>query len=269
MARRVGVGAASPGRARSTVPAASRRGSKARSSRSRRRTAPPSSCPAIGPASPPSRSRADGRASSRRAPTTTPGLGRARRVPAPPSSGPLRGRLRRPLQPGRSLGRHRRADDRRALELPPAGCPSTFSRGIRASCSRSRSRQTAAQIATGGEDGTVRLWSCEICGGVDRARRVADARLARTGRSRPPRSGSGTGSETGEQVFRPALVCEGARSPRHRRLYADRRPAQGDRRDLRLARGGEPLPDPARRHGHGQDGDDGVADREAPAARRS
>jgi WD40 repeat protein len=38
-------------------------------------------------------------------------------------------------------------------------------------------------IATGGVDGTVRLYRCEICGGVHDLLSLADARLARTGRS--------------------------------------------------------------------------------------
>ncbi len=39
------------------------------------------------------------------------------------------------------------------------------------------------RIATGGVDGTVRLYRCEICGGVHALLSLADARLARTGRS--------------------------------------------------------------------------------------
>jgi WD40 repeat protein len=38
------------------------------------------------------------------------------------------------------------------------------------------------QIVTGGVDGTVRLYRCDVCGGVDDLVALADARLARTGR---------------------------------------------------------------------------------------
>ena len=38
------------------------------------------------------------------------------------------------------------------------------------------------EIATGGEDGTVRLYECTICGGIDELVALADARLAATGR---------------------------------------------------------------------------------------
>ncbi len=38
------------------------------------------------------------------------------------------------------------------------------------------------QIATGGVDGTVRTWSCPICGDIDELVALADARLAGTGR---------------------------------------------------------------------------------------
>lgn len=38
------------------------------------------------------------------------------------------------------------------------------------------------QIATGGEDGTVRVWPCTICGGTDELVKMADDRLAATGR---------------------------------------------------------------------------------------
>ena len=38
------------------------------------------------------------------------------------------------------------------------------------------------RIATGGLDGTVRLWSCPVCGGVGQLLALADKRLAATGR---------------------------------------------------------------------------------------
>jgi WD40 repeat protein len=39
------------------------------------------------------------------------------------------------------------------------------------------------RLATGGFDGTVRLWPCRICGGIDELVKIANARLARTGRA--------------------------------------------------------------------------------------
>ena len=39
------------------------------------------------------------------------------------------------------------------------------------------------RLATGGVDGTVRVWPCRICGGIDELVELANARLARTGRS--------------------------------------------------------------------------------------
>ena len=39
------------------------------------------------------------------------------------------------------------------------------------------------RIATGGMDGTVRLYRCTICGGTSELAALADQRLARTGRA--------------------------------------------------------------------------------------
>ena len=52
----------------------------------------------------------------------------------------------------------------------------------------------------------------------------------------------------------------------HRLVPADRRPARRHRGARRRAARRRALPDPARRHGHGQDGDDGVGDRADAAA---
>ena len=37
-------------------------------------------------------------------------------------------------------------------------------------------------LATGGVDGTVRLFRCQVCGGVDELKELADERLEETGR---------------------------------------------------------------------------------------
>ena len=117
-------------------------------------------------------------ASSRRAPTTTRGSGT--RAPArsarPP--GPLRDRLRRALQPRRPLGRHGRPGDggalervERAADLPPPRARGQAALGRLLPGRPARSRRV-------GQDGTVRLWACTICGGIDELVALADARLA-------------------------------------------------------------------------------------------
>ena len=78
--------------------------------------------------------------------------------------------------------------------------------------------------------------------------------FALEGRSRPGRRA-------------PGYAAAHAAVPDDRRLRADRRPAARDRGDRRVRRRRQPLPDPARRDRHGQDGDDGLDHREDPAPR--
>ena len=111
-----------------------------------------------------------------------PDLGRKERRSAPGSPRALRDRLGRPLQPRRTLGRDRRARDRRPVERDEAGALIYLLRGHEGKLLSVAFSPDGRRIATGGIDGSVRLYRCTICGGIDELVDLASARLGRTGR---------------------------------------------------------------------------------------
>ena len=98
-------------------------------------------------------------------------------------------------------------------------------------------------------------------------RRAARTRAAREGQVEPlqdPTEAVRRLARPGEPRGLPCLGGHRLQDPR--RVPPDRRPAEGDRRAHREHQARRPVPDHARRHRHGQDGDHGLDDRAAPAA---
>ncbi len=107
-------------------------------------------------------------------------------------------------------------------------------------------------------------------------RESGTADLHRASRAARDRDGDGHGEgETQRWQLRGSVrgstvphgyAASDARVAGHSGLQADRRPAAGGRRDRRVGRRREPVPDDPRRDRHRQDRHDGLDDREAPAA---
>ena len=137
-------------------------------------------------ASPQSRSRGSGDTPRHGEPsTTTQSFGTSQAESRSACSAAQHRSSRCAVEPGRALGRHG-GEASEACGTRRTGRTSSDCKGTRARSLRPRSIRMADTIVTGGEDGTVRTYGCQLCGRLDELVELAERRLAATRRELTP-----------------------------------------------------------------------------------